>query len=370
MRVAVNARRLEGQRLGVGRYIEYLIEHWSQQATNGDSVRLYLRKPLPPDEKPLPPSIDADVLAPALRGALWDNAVLSRRAKADVLFCPSYTVPLTYRGRSVVAIHSTNEIVEGAHNRSYRFTFAAHYRMSARAAERVIVPSQTTKRDIVEHYRIDPERVAVIPQAADAVFHPRAESESLSAARHRYFGSDRPYILFVGKLSQRRNIPLLLEAFAVARRRANLPHGLLLFGPNNLGLPLDELTERLGITDSVVQTDGRLADHSKLADVYCASDLYVNASLYEGFSMTFVEALACGIPCMVARRGALEEIAGDGALLIDEVTSEAFADGLERALTDAELRSELRRSGPKRSRAFDWADTARQTWNVLAQAAA
>src|SRR5579864_3583931 len=212
MRVAINARRLEGQRLGVGRYIEYLVGHWAEQTTNGDSLCVYLRRPLPPSERALPASVDTRVLAPAIKPVLWDNFVLSPRARADVLFCPSYTVPLTYRGPSVVAIHSTNEVAPGAHNRGYGVTYGAHYRLSARAATRVIVPSMTTKRDIIEHYGIEPEVVAVVPQAADAAFHPGHGDDSLSRVRERYFGADRPYVLFVGKLSQRRNIPLLLRA--------------------------------------------------------------------------------------------------------------------------------------------------------------
>jgi glycosyltransferase involved in cell wall biosynthesis len=369
MEVAINGRRLEGQRLGVGRYIEYLIEHWSPHAQNGDSVCVYLRRPLP-CATPLPPAIHAQVLSPELKGAVWDNLVLSSRARADVLFCPSYTVPLTYRGRSVVAIHSTNEIVPGTHDRRYRLTFGAHYRMSARAAARVIVPSRTTKRDIIDHYGIASERVVVIPQAADAAFRPRPDDGSRAEVRRRYFGADRPYLLFVGKLSQRRNIPLLLQAFAELRRREKVPHGLLLFGPNHLDLPLARLADQLGIGDSVVQTDGRLDNHRDLAEIYAAADVYVNASLYEGFSMTLVEALASGVPCVVAKRGALEEIAGDAAVLIEDVTAEAFADGLARVLGDAALQAHLRQQGPKRAESFDWADTARRTWEVLAEVAA
>lgn len=368
MRVAINGRRLEGQRLGVGRYIEYLLAHWSQRTVNGDRVCVYLRKPLS-GERANPPSLESRVLSPALKGAVWDNLVLAPRARADVLFCPSYTVPLTYRGPTVVAIHSTNEMVAGTHNRSYNLTFAAHYRLSARAATRVIVPSEVTKRDIVEHYGIDPERIAVVAQGADPVFAPCRDGQALAEVRRRYFGTDRPYIVFVGKLSQRRNIPLLLSAFAEARRRQDLPHGLLLFGPNHLGLPLEQLAAEFGITGSVVQTDGRVDDHRELVGIYAAADAYVNASLYEGFSMTLVEALSCGVPCVVARRGALEEIAGDAAVLVDDLTPGGFAEALGRTLTDATLSAKLRADGQERAQSFRWADTARLTWDVLAAAA-
>jgi glycosyltransferase involved in cell wall biosynthesis len=370
MRVAVNARRLSGQRLGVGRYIEYLLEHWSRLRSPDDDICAYLREPLPADSRLARTVPETEVLRPRLTGVTWENLVLSRRARADVLFCPSYTAPASYRGASVVAIHSTNEIALDAHERSYRFTYGALYRMSARKATRVIVPSRSTRTDLCTHYGIDEAKVDVIPQGVDDdVFRPLDDEPALRAVRERYFGANRPYIVFVGKLSRRRNIPLLLEAFARLRHQAGVPHGLLLVGPNHDDLPLKRLAHEHGLNGDVVQTDGRFAEHQQLVEIYCAADLYVNASLYEGFSMTLVEALACGVPVLAAARGALPEIAGDAALLIDEPNLEAVSKGLERALLDQPLRAGLRERGPLRARAFRWEDTARETWRTLRQAA-
>ena len=79
-------------------------------------------------------------------------------------------------------------------------------------------------------------------------------------------------------------------------------------GPNHLHLPIDNLARELGIADSVIQTDGKFADHQALISIYNAADVYVNPSLYEGFSMTLVEALACGLPVVVSNRAALAEM--------------------------------------------------------------
>jgi len=371
MNVGVNARRLAGQRLGVGRYIEYLLKYWSELAEPGDAIRVYVRdgEAIVNGHSPVPP-VEGRLIGPKLTGVTWENLVLPLRARDDVLFCPSYTVPLTYRGASVVAIHSTNEIAPGAHEGSYRFTYSALYRMSARRATHVIVPSQSTLQDLHDLYGIPERKITVVPQGVDeTTFVPVDDEERLRAVRNRYFGADRPFLVFVGKLSQRRNIPLLIEAFARLRDQHGIPHGLLLVGPNYVGLPLEELIADHGLSGSVVQTDGRFADHRELVDIYNAAAAYVNASLYEGFSLTLVEALACGTPVVTVNRGALPEIAGDAALVVEEPEIESLSDAIARVIDDAALGDDLRRRGPIRARSFRWEDTARRTWETLLEVA-
>ena len=370
MRIGVNASRLAGQRLGVARYIEYLVKHWATQVETRDDVVLFLREPLRPGDPPLPERFGTSVLRPALTRLAWENTVLPRAARGlDVLFCPSYTAPLAWHGRYVVAIHSMNEVESGTHPWWYRFTYTPLYSHSATKATRVILPSQSTLDDIRDYYGIPEEKLVVVPLGADPSFRPIDEAERLSETRRRYLGEDRPFILFVGKLSQRRNIPILISAFAEAKRRAKLPHSLLLFGPNHLGLPLRELAEAAGVADAVVQDDGVIASHEELALVYSAADLFVSASSYEGFSLPLVEALSCGRPSVVVDTSALAEIAGGASLLVHEPSTEALADGIERALTDDELRRTLSAAALERADHFRWEETARRTLDVLREAA-
>jgi glycosyltransferase involved in cell wall biosynthesis len=187
----------------------------------------------------------------------------------------------------------------------------------------------------------------------------------LNGVRERYFGSNRPYILFVGKCSTRRNIPMLLEAFAMLRRETNIPHGLLLFGPNVAGFPLADICERLGIADAVVQTDGRIAHHAELVPVYAAADVFVHPSEYEGWSMTTTEALACGTAVVASNRGGLGELANGHAFMVDEPSAAAFADAIGQVLSNETLRRDLQRLARVRGAALSWEDTSRQTLDVL-----
>lgn len=153
-----------------------------------------------------------EVLAPRLTASTWENLVLPLQSKnIDVLFCHSYTAPIVYSGKRVVAIHSLSEGQKGIESWWYRNTWGLRYRLSARKAQAVIVPSESTKQDVHRHYRIPADRIAVAPQGTDECFKPVEDQAVLSAVRQRYFGDDRPYILWVGTMSQRLNIPSLIK---------------------------------------------------------------------------------------------------------------------------------------------------------------
>jgi glycosyltransferase involved in cell wall biosynthesis len=371
MRFGVNARRLAGQRLGVARYIEYLLRYWAEQTRPDEQGVLYLREPLGEADRTLIERYETRVLPPRPDGILWENLRLPRAAAdVDVLFAPGYTSPLAYSGKTVVAIHSMNEVERGTHPWWYGVTYSPIYRLSALRATRVIVPSESTKGDILRHYGLEEKKVVVVPQGADETFRPLADDDLVHRTRRRWLGEDRPYILFVGKLSQRRNVPALIRAFARARAAHDLPHALLLLGPDHLNLGLRELSEELGVGPDVVQNDGKVGSHEELVAAYNAADLYVNASLYEGFSLTLVEALSCGTPVVATKRGALGEIAGDAAVLVDEPSPEELAVAIGRVLTDPALQSDLRERGPRRADGFRWRDTAQRTLDVLREVAA
>jgi glycosyltransferase involved in cell wall biosynthesis len=371
MKFGVNARRLAGQRLGIGRYIEYMMKYWDTMLTPEERVTLYVQEP--PREQPLQLSSAFTIrpLQPKLTGSIWENVVLPAHAtEVDVLFGPSYTIPLTYTGRTVVATHSINEVQPGAHPWWYGLTYTPWYRLSAQKADRVIVPSESTKIDVQEHYGISADKIDVVPEGVDDAFQPIADEDRKRETRKRYVGSDRPYILFVGKASQRRNIPTLMAAVGLLKRRYGIPHALLLVGPNVLGLPLEKLAQECGITDSFVQTDGRFDSHSELISIYNAADVYAYPSTYDGFSLTTVEAMACGVPVVAVNRAAIREIADGCAILLDELNVDTLADGIYRLITDTQFRGDIRAKALERAAGLRWRATAQQTLAVLRKVAA
>jgi glycosyltransferase involved in cell wall biosynthesis len=371
VRIAFNGQRLAGQRLGVGRYIEYLLRHWASQLEEEEEVSLFVRRPVEDDLRALGPRVKPVLLESRLSGIPWENLRLRGAAAGhDVLFCPAYTTPLAFRGPVVVATHSVEEVEPGARRPLHDHTYGQLYRHCARRARAVIVPALATRDALVSCYGVPPERVFVVHQGVDDAFRPVEDPDVLHATRKRFFGSDRPYILFVGKCSVRRNIPMLIRAFAELRRTRGIPHGLLLFGPNHQGLELDALCRELGVADDVVQTDGRVTQHTELVPIYSAADVFVHPSEYEGWSMTTVEAMACGTAVVAADRGGLGELARGHALMVPDPSLESLVDGIGRVLDDDALRSDLRRRARLRGMALNWRHIAGQTLDVLRGVAA
>src|SRR5829696_779185 len=205
MRFGINALRLSGQRLGIGRYIEYLLKDWDTMLKPGDEVVVYVREPFDKDELGLSDAFSVRHLPSRHDGVLWEHLVLARQWwETEVLFCPSYTVPLYYRGKLVVATHSVNEAERGSHPWWYHLTYRQRNKFSARRADAVIVPSRTTQGHVENLYGVASSKITIVPEGAPRSFAPVDDRARLAETRRRYLGEDTPYVLFVGKQSQRR----------------------------------------------------------------------------------------------------------------------------------------------------------------------
>lgn len=370
MKIGVSAWRLSGQSLGVSRYIEYVLENWQSLVGREDEVTVFACAPLGEERRRKCGSFAVRTVTPRLTNALWENLLLPRRAEGlDVLFCPSYTAPLAYRGRSVVAIHSADEA--GKRFPGLRaLPYELKYRLSARKADRVIVNAHSVKQGIVDSYGIAPGKIDVVHLAADAAFRPLGDEESRRETRRRFLGSDRPFIVFVGGMSRRRNVPMLLEAFSILRKRDGIAHAVLLVGPNRAGIPLQRLARDLGIEDSVVHTVGHFASHAELVALYNAADVYVLPSESEGFSLTLIEAMSCGTPVITTNRAALGEVAHGHAHTMEEPTVGNLVAALRQVLGDEGYRRSLGERCLRRSRDFSWRKTAQRTLEILREVGA
>lgn len=365
MRIGFNGQRLAGQRFGVGRYIEYMLRHWADALPAEDTLTLFLRQPLEKGPDEFGPRVTPRLLAYGGSGIPWENLHLRRPARQqDVLFCPAYTAPVFYRGPLVVATHSVNETEPAAHSLVYRNTYSRLHRHAARIADRVIVPGARTRDAVIAHYGVPEERISIVHQGADDIFRPTTDPAVVTATRRRFFADGRPYVLFVGSGSKRRNIPMLIAAFARLKAEG-FPHGLVLFGPYKDDTPLAGICAGLGVSDDVHQTDGVLQKHGDIVPVYGAADVFVHPSENEGWSMTTTEALACGTAVIATRRGGLGEVAEGHALMLDQPTVEGLAAALRQVLTDARLREDLQRRAMVRGAQLRWDVLARQTFDIV-----
>jgi glycosyltransferase involved in cell wall biosynthesis len=363
--------RLQGQRFGIGRYIEYVLKHMDRALEPSERVIVYVREPWDKNELGLSDAFEVKVLPSRLDGVWWEHYALAKHwRETDVMFCPSYTVPLNYRGRLVVATHSVNEKVSGTHSWWYHLTYRPRNKLSARKADAVIVPSETARTDVQELYGVRADKIAVVPEGVDDEFMPVQDVQTLREVRQLYLGGDFPYILFVGKFSQRRNIPALVEAFASVKRTDGIPHKLLLYGKNVHNLPIDVLARDLGVADSVVQLNESLPDHRAIIPIYSGADLFVHPTAYEGFSLTICEAMACGTPVITVGRGAVAEIVNGAAYTVTEPTPEQLASAIRTVLGDRDLQASLRAKALDQVSRFRFSETARGTLEVMRRVAA
>lgn len=229
---------------------------------------------------------------------------------------------------------------------------------SARRAGHVIAVSRSTRDDLIELAGVPEEKISVIPLGVDPSFQPAASNPDESVPLDR-----RPYILHVGTLEPRKNVDVLVRAFARLREATHLPHALALVGARGWSYePIFQLVNSLGLEDHV-----RFVDYVDSADLprwYTDADLFAFPSVYEGFGLPVLEAMACGLPVVTSDSSSLRELAADAALLVEPGSPEALEDAMRRILEDRSLRDRLRAKGLERAAHFSWEVTARETARV------
>ena len=292
-------------------------------------------------------------------------------ASFDVLFEPNYVPPPTKAKRIVITVHDLafrlfpETASPGTKKWLQELDSAVH------RATRIVTVSEATKADIVEGFRVPEERVAVIPLGVDRKLFRPAPVEEIRRVRSR-FRIEGPYLLFLGGIEPRKNLPAVVEAFA--RLPDDVRPTLVIAGsyvPWNpegiqaLRRALDELDP--AVRARVVLT-GYVSDADKVALLSGAVGL-VYPSRYEGFGLPVLEAMACLTPVLTSNVSSLPEVAGDAALLVDPGDTAAIGAGMEQLLRDEGLRDRLRQRGEERVARFTWEDTARGTADVLRQAA-
>ena len=271
------------------------------------------------------------------RDTTWYLGALPVAARSDdVLHVPGHRGPLLSAAPLVVTIHDLAVLRHpeafNRWTRTYSRTFLPRL---ARSATRVIAVSQFTAREAVELLGIEEERVRVIPHGVEAPFEPEGEA------------AEGDYVLAVGTLEPRKNLPRVV----LAADRAGVELRVV-------GAP--------GWGEVGVESAGFVSD-DELARLYRGAACLVYPSVYEGFGLPVLEAMACGTPVVTSRNTALDELAGEAAVLVDPLDVEAIAGGIEEA---ARRREELRAAGLDRAHSFTWAAAAHATAEVYREAAA
>jgi glycosyltransferase involved in cell wall biosynthesis len=265
----------------------------------------------------------------------------------DLFHAPAYTAPLVSPVPVVVTIHDVSYLA-GPEYYPYRLDpmRLLFYRASARRARRVIVPSEFSRSEVLRFFPELADRVRVVPMGVSDDFFPDLDAAAAVRRRYRIEG---PYLLHVGDIHRRRNLPLL------ARVSGELGLQLIAVGRVLEGRPPAPPCRTL--------QDLPIED---LRGLYSGAEALVYASLYEGFGLPLLEGMACGIPVVAVRRASIPEVCGEAAILVD-FSPEALQEGIRKARAD---RLHWIALGRERAAWFTWRNTAGRTLAVYRELAA
>ena len=313
---------------------------------------------------------------------LWEQTLLRRelkRRRIDLIHGLVNVLPLGGPARGVVTVHDLSFVRMPeklpAAKRLYLQRFS---RASVNRAAQVIAVSQQTADDLIRYFDAPAEKITVIHNGVGSEFTPGDPATSAEFRRAK----DLPerFLLYVGTLEPRKNLPLLLRAYARWGETSRAADNVALVLVGAKGWFYDEifqLVRELGLEERV-RFPGYAPD-AELPAWYRAATAFVYPSLMEGFGLPVLEAMACGTPVLCSAAPSLLEVAGDAALTLpldggneneradESATVAALADGLERLLNDAGLRRELQDRGLSRAARFSWRKTALKTVQVYAR---
>jgi glycosyltransferase involved in cell wall biosynthesis len=280
-----------------------------------------------------------------------------------VLFFNFISYPLSKGVKSIIVIHDLTYIKFPQYMQATNLKYMSKLMpASVKRADHIITVSESSKKDIVEHFGLEPSRVSVILNAVDhEIFFPR---NNVANALKKY-GLPTKYIHFHGTIEPRKNVEGLLDAFALLPREIKNEYALVLTGGKGWNdEAIYKAVEAHRASGHKIILPGYV-EGKDLPYIYSGASLFVLPSFYEGFGIPPLEAMACGVPVIVSDNSSLPEVVGDAAIKIKAEDTEALAANMLKILSDKKLAESLSKKGLKQAAKFSWHASAEKLVKLL-----
>lgn len=367
MRIGVDGRELlKGRVTGIGRFLRNFLEGVS--VLNPPHEVIVYGNDLT-DAEAVPRGARLKVIPEGI--TLWWDHVLLPRALAqdgtDILFSPCDKGPLRGGCPLVMTVHDlfflTLSEFSGIRRVAYGWCYLFLRRRMLDRASAILTVSSVSRDDILARFAVPPERVRIVPNAVSRSCKEVDDRAQIERVKSRH-GVSEDYIMYVGNFKPHKNVRALLDAYTRLSQELQNSHVLLLCGyVDALGEQVRRAAAARGIADRVI-FPGCVPDED-LPALYSGASAFVFPSLYEGFGIPPLEAMACGTPVVCSDAPPLPEVVGEAALIVNAREPDSIAQAVTRAITDPELRSDLRQKGLRQARLYTVERVTRMLLDVL-----
>ncbi len=280
----------------------------------------------------------------------------------DVFHGGNFITYKTKKAKNVITIHDLAflKFSNIANDHTYRHhTLWLPY--SIEKADHIIAVSQQTKQDIIEYYKVPESKITVTYLAAD--HHIKTEDDTTVNIIKAKYALPEQYVLYVGTIEPRKNIPFLIEGYALAKKQYKFEHKLLLVGGKGWkDEPVYQMINKYSLKDDVIFSG--YVDEEDLPAIYTGASLFLFPSVYEGFGIPVLEAMQCKVPVITSNVSSLPEIVGEAGRLVSLKQRDDFIDSIGELLGDEKKRKQYAEAGAKQAQQFSWNKTALQTLEV------
>lgn len=361
MLIGIDGRELEGKPTGVGNYLSNILQQIELPAHF--KIQLYFKNEIPSD---LIPSQVEPVLLPSKKNNLaWLHTILSseiRRRKIQLFFSPTASCVPFFSGIQTAAVHDLSYYNHPEwFSPRERWVRKISTRYTVHKAQRIYVLSGYVREEIMQRFGVSSDKLLMIPIG---VHKKTRDAESRRILRESYGYESARIVLYVGSVFQRRHLPVLVHALT----KLDSDVKLVVIGENRTfpRLDLKETARKYSVESRVILLE--YASAKIVEDYYRMADVFIYLSTYEGFGIPPLEAMSYGIPVILSRTPAMDEIYKYSALFVPSIAAGAVAESLRACLTDDQLREQLIESGLAQVERSRWSDSAKwisQDWEQL-----